>query len=80
MLCGFRSPLPLRDSPGFSPGSLLTQPLHLVAEPDSKYKIAYELNFNKRIFQKNRMPLEADNKLLTTRALKIDLLFASRLK
>ena len=41
-LCDFRSPTPLRDSPGFTPGSLLTQPQHLVIEPELRHKIDHE--------------------------------------
>lgn len=38
----FVPPIPLRDSPGISPGSLLTHPLHVVGEPERAHKI-YQL-------------------------------------
>ncbi len=37
--CSVRSPIPLRDSPGFTPGSLLLKPQYLVISPESDYKI-----------------------------------------
>lgn len=38
--CDLRSPIPLRYSPGFAPGSLLTRhTLHLVAVPEMRHKI-----------------------------------------
>src|SRR3569623_1578343 len=39
---GLRSPIPLRDSPGVSPGSLLTHPLHVVNKPERWHKIYNE--------------------------------------
>jgi len=40
-----RSPIPLRDSPGFSPGSLFPRALYVVVEPKTRHKIKQEKEY-----------------------------------
>src|SRR3569832_255543 len=48
MSVAFVPPIPLRDSPGVSPGSLLTHPLHVVNEPERWHKKYYETRLGNR--------------------------------